>query len=136
MARFNLWPTPTASDGRSSGSRNTVNSNCHFGISLTDAVRGDQGRGRTFPTPTARDYRGVQRAERREERSLESSRGLPLNETVGGLLNPTWVEWLMGWPIGWTALQPLEMDRFQEWLKQHGDFYSRESGLTEVSNLP
>ena len=22
-------------------------------------------------------------------------------------LNPSWVEWLMGWPIGWTSLEPL-----------------------------
>ena len=27
-------------------------------------------------------------------------------------LNPSWVEWLMGWPIGWTDLKPLEMDKF------------------------
>ncbi len=26
----------------------------------------------------------------------------------GGKLNPDWVEWLMGWPIGWTALKHLE----------------------------
>ena len=25
-------------------------------------------------------------------------------ETVGGQLNPTWVEWLMGWSLGWTDL--------------------------------
>lgn len=25
----------------------------------------------------------------------------------GGKLNPEWVEWLMGWPIGWTALDSL-----------------------------
>ena len=25
-----------------------------------------------------------------------------------GALNPTWVEWLMGFPIGWTALRPSE----------------------------
>lgn len=36
-----------------------------------------------------------------------------------GRLNPPWVEWLMGWPIGWTDLRPLEMDRFQEWQQQH-----------------
>ena len=24
----------------------------------------------------------------------------------GGKLNPDWVEWLMGWKIGWTKLQP------------------------------
>ena len=27
-------------------------------------------------------------------------------------LNARWVEWLMGWPQGWTSLQPLEMDKF------------------------
>lgn len=31
---------------------------------------------------------------------------------TGGLLNPDWVEWLMGWPIGWSALEPLETVRF------------------------
>jgi hypothetical protein len=30
---------------------------------------------------------------------------------VGGKLNPEWVEWLMGWPLGWTDLKPLEMDK-------------------------
>lgn len=37
----------------------------------------------------------------------------------GGHLNPTWVEWLMGWPLGWTDLKPLEMARFREWQQQH-----------------
>ncbi len=41
----------------------------------------------------------------------------PLSEEVGGLLNPEWVEWLMGWPLGWTALEPLETDRFHYWLR-------------------
>ncbi len=36
-------------------------------------------------------------------------------------LNPTWVEWLMGWPLGWTDLKPLEMDKFQQWQQQHLD---------------
>jgi hypothetical protein len=29
----------------------------------------------------------------------------PLSEQIDGSLNPTWVEWLMGWPVGWTALK-------------------------------
>jgi len=29
-------------------------------------------------------------------------------------------EWLMGWPIGWTALEPLATDRYQQWLRLHG----------------
>lgn len=28
-------------------------------------------------------------------------------EDKPGELNPDWVEWLMGWPIGWTAPEPL-----------------------------
>lgn len=36
-----------------------------------------------------------------------------------GQLNPGWVEWFMGWPIGWTELKPLAMDKFQEWQRQH-----------------
>jgi len=46
----------------------------------------------------------------------------PLNAEVGGPLNPTWVEWLMGWPLEWTDLKPLETDKFQQWQQQHSDF--------------
>ena len=38
----------------------------------------------------------------------------------GGLLSPEWVEWLMGWPIGWTDLEVLETGRFQQWQRSHG----------------
>ena len=44
----------------------------------------------------------------------------PLNSVIGGPLNPEWCEWFMGWPIGWTGLQPLATDRFQLWLVAHG----------------
>ena len=33
-----------------------------------------------------------------------------------GNLNPDWVEWLMGWPVGWTDLKPLSMDAVNEWM--------------------
>jgi hypothetical protein len=40
--------------------------------------------------------------------------------TVFGKPNPANAEWLMGWPLGWTDLKPLEMDKFQKWQEQHG----------------
>lgn len=50
-----------------------------------------------------------------------NSRGEPkLSAQAGGSLNPEWVEWFMGWPIGMTGLQPLGMDRFQAWFDSHG----------------
>jgi len=44
------------------------------------------------------------------------------DKPLGGQLNPDWVEWLMGWPIGWTDLKPLGMDKFREWLRLHGRY--------------
>ncbi len=52
-----------------------------------------------WPTPTARDStRGRGRA--------DAEKGRPLSEAVGGPPNPTWVEWLMGFPDGWTDFTP------------------------------
>jgi len=38
---------------------------------------------------------------------------------VFGKPDPTNHEWLMGWPIGWTDLKPLGMDKFQSWQSLH-----------------
>jgi hypothetical protein len=40
-------------------------------------------------------------------------------EKTGGELNPDLYSWLMGWPIGWTALKPLGTAKFQSWLQWH-----------------
>jgi hypothetical protein len=34
--------------------------------------------------------------------------------TASGRLNPQWVEWLMGYPIGWTALNASETPSFRK----------------------
>jgi hypothetical protein len=44
-----------------------------------------------------------------------------------GYLSPMWTEWLMGWPIGWTDLKPLETDKFQQWRHSHGEFLEVEN---------
>jgi hypothetical protein len=36
--------------------------------------------------------------------------------------NPTFQERLMGWPLQWSALEPLGTDRFQRWRRLHGGF--------------
>lgn len=103
------WPTPTASLG-TKGGRVTPRKSREGGT-LIEAVAA-----RTrWTTPMARDWRSGKASEATKEKNTR-----PLSEQVGGLLNPAWVEWLMGWPIGWTELQPLETGRFQQWLLQHG----------------
>ena len=72
-----------------------------------------------WPTPCARDYKGIGRS--RLERT-GSTAGECLPQAVGGMLNPDWAEWLMAFPIGWTGLKPLETHKFQQWQQQHGNF--------------
>ena len=60
----------------------------------------------TWPTPTASDSRG---APKNRYKGSATSHG-NLSEEVrthqeDGQLNPQWVEWLMGYPEGWTDLE-------------------------------
>ena len=41
-------------------------------------------------------------------------------EQTNGSLSPMWVEWLMGFPIGWTALEPSEMQSYRKSRKSSG----------------
>lgn len=54
-----------------------------------------------FPTPTVNDSKN------NNPPSQKNRNTPPLNSIVNGQLNPDWVEWLMGWPIGWSDLKPL-----------------------------
>jgi hypothetical protein len=91
-----LWPTPTASEGSGGGK-------AEYARLALDGV------------PRAS---GAQRA--LKLRDLVMLRPGPNSQS--GQLNPNWVEWLMGWPIGWTDLKPLETAKFQEWQKLHGKY--------------
>jgi len=52
----------------------------------------------------------------------------------GGSLNPAWVEWLMGWPINWTAMQSISKDSVNEWLYANGNMEVQESMPKGVCN--
>jgi len=39
----------------------------------------------------------------------------------GGQLNPDWVEWLMGWPIGWSSLEPIDLLFWLDWSADPAD---------------
>jgi hypothetical protein len=84
VAREELWPTPNAADGK--GGR----------ISPDETIlSGRRPSG-------AKAQRTLREAVRRDD----LAGGSP--PPKAGALNPTWVEWLMGFPLGWTALRPSE----------------------------
>jgi hypothetical protein len=111
------WPTPIASGG---GGGTNINNprGIHQGNPLASAVKLSLGK---WPTPTAHMAKET-------NAPSEALRNEPsLTSRVGGQLNPNWVEWLMGWPIGFTDLKPLVMDKFQKWQQQHGKYSVKES---------
>jgi hypothetical protein len=63
-----------------------------------------------WPTPTSiTDTGGAALCKWGGARSREKIRAMVGDAELNGALNPEWVEWLMGYPIGWTALDPSEM---------------------------
>lgn len=53
-------------------------------------------------------------------RGAMMSEGLRTCEQDPIYLSPSFGELVMMWPVGWTDLQPLGMDKHREWLQQHG----------------
>ncbi|ENW95950.1 hypothetical protein F903_01718 [Acinetobacter sp. NIPH 298] len=104
-----LWATPVASDWKRNGYPG-------------DLMRKSPTLGamvHIYPTPKASDGNKRGKVSSHHQNGLA---GAVKSGQDGGVLNPDWVEWLMGWPIGWTDLKPLEMDKFQSWLKAHLNF--------------
>jgi len=77
-----------------------------------------------YPTPVTRDYKDTGTKESMtRQRDKRQSPGLALlvGAETGGKLNPMWVEWLMGWALGWTDLKPLVMDKCHCVQQQRGE---------------
>lgn len=92
-----MYPTPTAQDSKNNGSqsqmdRNSLPLNCVAGM---------------IPTPCTHGVSGGSGARDRieqlyEEGHISEEERRSMQSGNGGKLNPDWVEWLMGWGIGWT----------------------------------
>jgi len=98
-----LWPTPTSSEAQKAGKY----AKGQMGKSLSAMAK----RGELFNTPTASD--GHNSTLPPSHLNWDSLPGdmIRLGEArPGGVLNPQFVEWLMGWPIGWTELEHVEME--------------------------
>jgi hypothetical protein len=84
-----LWATPQARDYMPAHKPEYIakqKAKGHGMRNLNDEVQ-------MWPTPTATRRSGLQ------------SHG---KNAILGTLNPQWVEWLMGYPLGWTDLKPSE----------------------------
>jgi hypothetical protein len=98
-----MWPTPRTTDTKSGRGCVLIGNGLYR---PSKALRAGRLVGQAnladaaemFPTPTVQD------ASNNGGPSQYQRNSLPLNAVAGGSRNPTWVEWLMGFPLGWTAL--------------------------------
>jgi hypothetical protein len=115
-----LFPTPRAAEGMTHPLRaNVVNPRGrledYVALFPTPTVHGDYNRKgasknsgdglatfvKLYPTPTANDAKNNAAPSQYTENGRNAN---ALNVVAGGALNPEWVEWLMGFPPGWTDL--------------------------------
>jgi hypothetical protein len=102
-----MYPTPSASGMPCEGTvrlarQRWLDGDCTLEEANAIAgrdVRDKQGKvPAMWPTPTTKANQGA---------PSMMSRGVACRNlreaTAGGALNPTWVEWLMGFPLGWTV---------------------------------
>jgi len=98
--RLEIWPTPRSCSAMAA----TITPESAWNEKRNPNLETIVGQ-RIWPTPTSHNAKET-------NAPSESERNTPtLAAQVGGHLNPTWVEWLMGWPPEWTDLKPLEMDK-------------------------
>lgn len=97
-----MWPTPKAQNARGNGERHGSG-----GPNLDVAVM-------MYPTPTTGsglcggtgNFQQLKKLKDSGQITEEERRNM--SQGNGGQLNPTWVEWLMGFPLGWTDLNVSE----------------------------
>jgi hypothetical protein len=111
-----MWPTPQAIDGSGQGRAPRLKKDCNRDPNTPGSWRADlKDAVKMWPTPVAsgklnggtRDFKILQnladcgQITEYERRSMSAGNG--------GQLNPTWVDWLMGYPVGWTDCADSEM---------------------------
>lgn len=115
------FPTPMSRDwkdsGSSQGNRKSPNLGTIASMYPAPRTKGMCGGTGSYQKMKDLEAKGIITPDERRQMTAGS----------GGQLNPTWVEWLMGWPLEWTALKPLAMGKYLLWRQLHSGFCSAES---------
>ena len=100
--KVKMWPTPMAHNAKEGGYPSEFTRN-------TPTLAAEVKIRKSWPTPSASDNRDrgnmlTPAIKRRIAKGKQAMLSMVVSE-VSGQLNPTWVEWLMGFPLGWTDLK-------------------------------
>jgi hypothetical protein len=121
------WPTPTASQARSEGMILQMRKMVESGTTTLEEAEAMIGgsltpkRMKKWPTPRTKGMCGGTGSWNLLKKNTTIEEARQMGAGNGGQLNPTWVEWLMGWPLGWTDLKPLGTDKCPSAQQQLGE---------------
>jgi hypothetical protein len=91
-----MWPTPLAQEAKHAAPTEWEMTTNH--AATQNSLRVQVNKRKVWPTPTAHNAK-------EGAYPSEYNRNTPtLAAQAGGALNPMWVEWLMGFPLGHTDL--------------------------------
>ena len=132
------WNTPNTMDSLTFKSQHALNHEYTTARpartnpnNLRDQVAVQEGL-RLWPTPHASCSTGAGTQGREGGMNLQTAAH---DQTVGGQLSSTWVEWLMGIPLGFSALDPLPDGAYEEWAEhmEQGTWWAEERGLPRLA---
>lgn len=108
--KVKMWPTPKGTGSGPDFARRSRDGS--GGDDLATAVAKE-----LWPTPRASEWKGCgPKGSKSQQYRLEKGyldATVSEREQVGGQLNPTWVEWLMNYPPGWTEIS----EWAEEWFR-------------------
>jgi hypothetical protein len=143
-----MWPTPKAHEpgmtAKTTGRGVEKSTHLTTQVALAEGMI-DRKTGRLWPTPQAHKitrsgeivnadgtpWDGIRKPHskttgRQITTALADAVAHGGNQTQqSGQLNPEWVEWLMGWPLGWTDSAQSGTDKFRQWCRSHGISYDQ-----------
>jgi len=138
------WPTPCTRDYKGARGRAAQERKGNPRDTLPNALT-------YWPTPTVAEATKIPAQANYGQIGLNNHpaiRGLPGREKgtkdkagdVGGQktrqknapLNPSWVEWLMNWPINWTSLEEINNEHFKYWEKAGATALQRSGKLRDL----
>ena len=119
-----LWPTPTAMTGGTGVAPSHENGGhgWNIGAAVNDSLS-DKPK-KNWPTPRASEYKDCGPVGSKSHTHMDKKNYLcakaKQEDKPTGCLNPTWVEWLMGVPTGWTELDSWVTESFLKQPPEHG----------------
>jgi hypothetical protein len=98
-----MYYTPKANDANKGG------------IVANDPRNGLPGQVNNYPTVTVQDSENDGGFSQYNRNTLPLNVVVRMAEAVAESLNPDWVEWLMGWPYGWTHPDNMVKMEWPDW---------------------